>query len=51
MKIIKYDYRCWIIGKNNCDGKCDSNLVPQNQCGLSCRDCKCMSCNQAGDVE
>ena len=26
----KYNDRCWIIGENSCDGKCDSHPPPKN---------------------
>jgi len=43
----KYDYRCWIKGEHDCDGKCDSDPFPERQCGLSCNHCQCTACNQA----
>jgi hypothetical protein len=47
---MKHDYRCWITGKDSCDGKCDSHPIPKNECGWQCQDCGCTSCNQAGAI-
>lgn len=46
---LKMDNRCWVRGKYDCDGKCESNPVPKNPCGWHCQDCRCTACNQAGD--
>jgi hypothetical protein len=44
--VKKYDYRCRITGENDCDGKCDSDVLAC-RCGYECEDCKCTTCNQA----